>query len=183
METTVIIKNGQETITSLNNLNRVVCLNTKNNYLTDNITIELQNINATASAADLLSSKVAYVDGTQITGAMAEKTASDITHSSNIVTVPSGYYSVSATHSIPTTSLSTDIISGAAFEEASGDYAWKSTVQIPEGYHTSQTLEKIFSSILPAPTTEGTSSDLRLGKQLYDHDGKLITGIMTEKEA
>lgn len=65
---------------------------------------------ATATAGDILSDKTAYVNGVKITGNIATKTASNLTASGSIVTVPSGYYATQATKSVASTTQATPSI-------------------------------------------------------------------------
>jgi hypothetical protein len=46
-----------------------------------------------ATAGNILSGKVAYVNGIQLTGTLASNKASDITVTGANVIIPSGYYS------------------------------------------------------------------------------------------
>ena len=87
-------------------------------------------------------------------------------------------YATVSISAITPSSIDNTIISGSAFEESTDDYAWKTTVTIPAGYHTAQTLEKTFSSVFPAPESEATAGQVLLGYELFDHDGKKITGTM-----
>ena len=92
-------------------------------------------------------------------------------------------YATVSVAAIPTSAIDSSIITGSAFEEATDDYAWKTTVTIPAGYHTAQTIEKTFSSVFPAPESEATDDQVLLGYELFDHDGKKITGTMPNNSA
>ena len=87
-------------------------------------------------------------------------------------------YATVSVAAISASAIDNSIISGSAFEEDTDDYAWRTTVTIPAGYHTAQTLTKDFSSVFPAPESEATSGQVLLGYELFDHDGKKITGTM-----
>ena len=66
---------------------------------------------ATATVADILSGKTAYVNGEKITGEIAEKSADDVTVSGAAVTVPAGYYAAAVTKSVATAAQATPSIS------------------------------------------------------------------------
>ena len=88
---------------------------------------------ATATAGDILSGKTAYVNGSKVTGSIAAKSASDITASGKIVTVPAGYYASSASKSVETATQATPTISVdnsgkiTATSEQSGGYVTAGT--------------------------------------------------------
>ena len=134
-----------------------------------------------ATDGDILYGKIAYANGNKRTGSMANNgdVSDTITTQGGEVSIPAGYTSGGTiTANISASALDNTIISGSAYEEDTDDYAWKTTVTIPAGYHTAQTIEKTFSSVFPAPDTEGTSDEVLLGYELFDHDGKKITGTM-----
>lgn len=55
---------------------------------------------ATATAADILSAKTAYVDGIKVTGTIATKTSANMTASGATVTAPAGYYATAASKAV-----------------------------------------------------------------------------------
>lgn len=55
---------------------------------------------ATATVADILYPKTAYVSGGKVTGSIATKTSADLQASGATVTVPAGYYASQATKSV-----------------------------------------------------------------------------------
>lgn len=138
---------------------------------------------ATATAANILSDKTAYVNGSKITGTMTNNgaTGGTISTQDGTYTIPAGYTSGgTVTASLPTGSTTAANISGAAFEETTGDYGFRTSVQIQPGYYASATtVTKDFSSMLPAPDTEGTAAQVLAGYDLYNHNGELISGTMT----
>lgn len=111
------------------------------------------------------------------------RSSTDVTSSNNTVTIPAGYYSSQVTKTITASTITNTAINGAATLEDTNDYAFDVTVTIPAGYYNATTLTKSFSSILPAPETEGTASQLLVGYDLYNHDGELISGSMTNNGA
>lgn len=65
---------------------------------------------ADATSSDILAGKTAYVKDVKVTGAIATKTATDLTASGATVTVPSGYYAEDTTKSIAITTQATPTI-------------------------------------------------------------------------
>jgi len=55
-----------------------------------------------AVAGDLRSGKKAWVDGSEVTGTVAAKTAADVTVSGENITVPAGIYDAAASVTVPT---------------------------------------------------------------------------------
>ena len=93
------------------------------------------------------------------------------------VTQPATYYVNKGT-------LVAENISGASFLEETGDYGFRATVVVPEGYHAGETVTKDFTTgIFPAPESKGTADKMLVGYSLYDEDGKLITGTMPNQGA
>ena len=91
-----------------------------------------------------------------------------------------GPITISAIQAITPTN---SIINGAAILEQDGTYGWQSTVTISPGYYEQTSLTKTFSSVFPALNTQATNSQILAGYQVYDGDGQVISGSMTNNYA
>ena len=141
---------------------------------------------ADAVAANLLYGKIAYNSTGKITGSMPNNgaTGGTITTQGGTYTIPAGYTTGgTVTANLSASTLTNSIINGQAALEDTNDYAFNVSVNIPAGYHSATTLTKNFSSILPAPDTEGTSGQVLAGYDLYNHNGQIISGSMTNNGA
>ena len=90
---------------------------------TDQATVSGSKIPATSG--DILTGKAAFMNGAQLDGTMPNNgsISETITTQGGSVTIPSGYTSGgTVTADIPVTTLTNSIISGASFEEQSGDF-------------------------------------------------------------
>lgn len=175
---TVTPTKSQQTVspdTGYNGLNSVTVNAIPSQYIT--------TTDANAIAANLLLNKTAYVNGSKITGTMPNNgaTGTTITTQGGTYTIPAGYTTGgTVTANITASTITNSAINGAASLEDTNDYAFGVTVDIPAGYYNATTLTKSFSSILPVPdNSEGTASQLVAGYDLYNHDGQLISGSMT----
>ena len=111
--------------------------------------------------------------------ALEDKTVTPSTQQQVITPTNNSKYLNSVTvAAITASTLTNTIINGTAFEETTGDYGFRVTVNIPAGYHNAGTLTKEFSTILPAPQTEGTATQVLIGYDVYNHYGQLISGTM-----
>lgn len=89
-----------------------------------------------------------------------------------------------ATYYINKGTLTDAGISGTSYLENTGDYGFRATVVVPEGYHAGETVVKNFTTgIFPAPESKGTADKMLTGYSLYDEDGKLVTGSMPNQGA
>jgi len=187
------IKNQNKTVTPTKSQQSVTFDVDSNNYTgLGTVTVNaipsqyITTSDADAVAANLLYNKTAYVNGSKITGTMANNgaTGGTITSQGGTYTIPAGYTSGgTVTANLTTGSLTNSIINGAASLEDTNDYAFGVTVNIPAGYYNATELTKTFSSILPAPESEGTAPQLLVGYDLYNHEGELISGSMTNNGA
>lgn len=141
---------------------------------------------ANAVAANILLNKTAYVNGSKITGSMPNNgvTGTTITTQGGTYTIPAGYTSGgTVTANLTASTITNSAINGTASLEDTNDYAFSVSINIPAGYYNATSLTKNFSSILPAPESEGTSSHLVSGYDLYNHDGRVISGAMANNGA
>ena len=130
---------------------------------------------------DILTGKSAWAKGAEVQGSMPNNgnVSNTITTQNGTCTIPAGYTSGGTIKAqLTPVALTNTIINGSSFQESTKDYGWRSIVEIPEGYHSAVTLTKDFSSMLPAPETEGAAAQLLTGYDLYNHDGQLINGSM-----
>lgn len=84
---------------------------------------------------------------------------------------------------IPVSTLLSTAINGQSYLEATGDYGFRATVTIPEGWYSATEISKDFSSILPALSTQAKASQILAAYQVYDGDGKIISGTMANNGA
>lgn len=84
---------------------------------------------------------------------------------------------------IPVSTLLSTAINGQSYLEAAGDYGFRATVTIPEGWYSATEISKDFSSILPALSTQAKASQILAAYQVYDGDGKIISGTMSNNGA
>lgn len=84
---------------------------------------------------------------------------------------------------IPVSTLLSTAINGQSFEETTGDYGFRATVTIPEGWYSATEISKEFSSILPALSTQAKASQILAAYQVYDGDGKIVSGTMSNNGA
>lgn len=141
---------------------------------------------ADAIAANILLNKTAYVNGSKITGSMANNGATGgiITEQGGIYTIPAGYTSggtVSA--NITASTITNTALNVASFEEMTGDYGVRASITIPAGYYSQTTLTKDLSTVLPAPDTAIAENQMLAGYQAYNNEGELLTGTMTNNAA
>ena len=135
---------------------------------------------ATATGADILQDKTAYVNGEKVTGTIATKTASDLTASGATVTVPAGYYASQATKSVSSGSARTPAatitktptisVSSAGLITASVSGTQNITPAVTAGYISSGTAGTI--------TVSGTAT-----QQLTTQAAKTVTPTTSSQTA
>ena len=141
---------------------------------------------ADAVAANILNNKTAYVNGSKITGSMANNgaTGGTITTQGGTYTIPAGYTSGgTVTANITASSITNTALNVASFEETTGDYGVRASITIPAGYYNQTTLTKDLSTVLPAPDTAAAVGQILAGYQAYNNEGQLLTGTMTNNAA
>ena len=141
---------------------------------------------ATATAAQILSGKTAYVNGSKLTGTMANNgaTGGTITSQGGTYTIPAGYTTGgTVTASLTASSITNTALNVASFEESTGDYGVRASITIPAGYYNATTLTKDLSTVLPAPDTAIAVNQMLVGYQAYNNEGELLTGTMTNNAA
>ena len=78
---------------------------------------------ATAADGDVRSGKTAYVDGSKVTGTLAEKSSTDVTAAGATVTVPAGIYDAEVEKSIANGSATpTATVSGSVVGDTSSSF-------------------------------------------------------------
>lgn len=138
-----------------------------------------------ASQADVLTGKTfASQDGMGLSGTMPNNGATGGTISSQggTYTIPAGYTSGgTVTASLTASTISNTVLNVETVTEATNDYGVKASITIPAGYYNATTLSKVLSTVLPAPSTAITQSQMLSGYEAYNNEGQLLVGTMTNK--
>lgn len=119
--------------------------------VTGTCTYDADTTDATATAAEILSGKTAYKNGSKVTGSMANKGAVslNVTDKTNRVTIPAGYHDGSGSAGIDSTEaakiISGNIKSGVEILGVTGDYAG----ELVNGQKKTVTPAKAQFSVLP----------------------------------
>ena len=95
-------------------------------------------------------------------------------------------FSTVSIDAIPTSPLTNAIIKSCTMNPTSepGDEdTARVVVQIPEGFHASQTIQKDFEDLLPGLENPGGADQALNGYKYYDDTGNMITGTMTNNGA
>ena len=134
---------------------------------------------ATATSADILSGKKAYVNGQLVEGNIAKKTSSNVTVSGNTVTIPAGYYASAVTKTVSGSGggnySSGDIVLGPTVSFKLTNIGKNSDYYSNVGFQRSSSISKSGSSFVlsnPGSSTyyidgTGTESDCDAMKGFY----------------
>ncbi len=140
---------------------------------------------ANATASQILLNRTAYVNGSKVTGSMPNNgaTGGTITTQGGTYSIPAGYTSGgTVTASLSASTITNGVLNVATVTEATGDYGVQASITIPAGYYNTTTLSKVLSTVLPAPATAISISQMLAGYQAYNNEGQLLTGTMTNQE-
>ena len=107
-----------------------------------------------ATASTMLNGKVAYVNGTKITGSIATKTSSDLTATDDVVYVPAGYYASQASKSVGTGSVT---VGEPTINSSTGLVT--ATATVTAGYLDSQTKSNTLQLTAKGAATYNTSTE------------------------
>ena len=133
---------------------------------------------ATASAADILTGKTAYVDGTKLTGTLSitSRSSSDVTVSGRTVTVPAGNYSSQVQKSVATATQATPSISVNTSTGVITATATQSAGYVSAGTKsaTQNLVTKGEATITPSTSNKSIASGTFLtGRQTIEGDANL----------
>ena len=128
----------------------------------------------------------AYSDGTKYTGTAAENDSSDLTVSGATVTVPAGYYSSSASASVPSgsaTPASTISATGASVSTGTNTLTLSKSVSntptVSAGYVASGTAGNSSVSLTASVTTKGAATITPGTSNQTIASGTYLTGAQT----
>ena len=140
-----------------------------------------------ATTSDVLAGRTfTSVVGIQAEGTMPNNgaTGGTITAQGGTYTIPAGYTSGgTVTASIPVSTISNAVLNVATITEATNDYGVEASITIPAGYYNTTTLSKVLSTVLPAPSSAITQSQMLSGYESYNNEGQLLVGTMTNQAA
>jgi hypothetical protein len=145
-----------------------------------------------AVAGDIRNGKIAWVDGTEVTGSVAVKTSSDVTVSGKTVTTPAGLYDVQVQKSVADGSATPNVtVSGDEIGDTVSDYSVtitpKATVNtvgyittIPDGSPVTKYIQTESKSATPSGSQQTITPTI--GKLLHSVvvDAVSLTGDAVE---
>lgn len=99
------------------------------------------------------------------------------------VSADSGYSGLGTVtiSAMPISTIDNAVLNVATVTEATNDYGVEASITIPAGYYNTTTLSKVLSTVLPAPASAITISQMLAGYQAYDNEGQLLSGTMTNR--
>jgi hypothetical protein len=138
------------------------------------------------SGAKMLSGNTAYANGTKYTGTITTKSSSDLSVSGDTVTVPSGYYSSSASASVASGSASAPTsITGTTATVTTGTNTItltkvvSVTPVVSAGYVTSGTATSSTVKLTASVTTKGATTYTPSTSNQTIASGTYLTGAQT----
>ena len=111
---------------------------------------------ATATSADILSGKKAYINGQLVEGNIAKKTSSNVTVSGNTVTIPAGYYASQVTKTVSGSSISQGtVVLGPPSTDYNMGYVYSTNTYVTINYTSTK---PTYNSSTQTLSLSGTSS-------------------------
>ena len=111
---------------------------------------------ATATSADILSGKKAYVNGQLVEGNIAKKTSSNVTVSGNTVTIPAGYYASDVEKTVSGSSISPGtVVFGPPTTDYNMGYVYSTNTYVTINYTSTK---PTYNSSTQTLSLSGTSS-------------------------
>lgn len=134
-----------------------ISINSSNSSSNPNIVdTTITDTAATATSADILSGKKAYVNGQLIEGNIAKKTSSNVTVSGNTVTIPAGYYASQVTKTVSGSSISQGtVVLGPPSTDYNMGYVYSTNTYVTINYTSTK---PIYNSSTQTLNLSGTSS-------------------------